>query len=116
MIKNQKYFTNQVDEFGCMKHTITAAVEIESDPNKLSVVQQQRTEIPVSCVEDSFGYMVPNSPIDELDSTPQTDPSDQQSFSTNDLVSWSFQIARGMGYLSSKKVLFHRSVKWALQK
>lgn len=27
-----------------------------------------------------------------------------QNFSTRDLMSWSFQIARGMGYLASKKV------------
>ena len=29
------------------------------------------------------------------------------SFSTNDLISWSFQIVRGMNYLASKKVRSH---------
>jgi hypothetical protein len=34
----------------------------------------------------------------------QNDDEAPVSFSTQDLISWSFQIARGMNYLASKKV------------
>ena len=35
-------------------------------------------------------------------------------FSTRDIISWSFQVARGMDYLASKKVIysFFNAIKW----
>ena len=74
-------FVNQVDEFGNMKIDMTTVNETDDSP----VIQQE-------AATSSDGYLVPNTDGCET-------------FSSKDLVSWSFQIARGMGYLSSKKVL-----------
>ena len=82
-----------MDEFGSA--TIIAADETHNDPATI----EHKTA--------SGGYLMPNSSandeLTESNSTHQTKAC--QSISTGDLISWSFQIARGMGYLSSKKVL-----------
>ena len=87
LIKNRNNFLNQLDEFGNMKIDIKTTEDIVSGHE---LVVTQETTMPV--LQDSDGYLVPN--------TDACHP-----ISTGDLVSWSFQIARGMGYLSSKKVL-----------
>ena len=91
LIKNRNSFINQVDESGNL---------ITADETDNSPVNQQVTETPVSSPRDSGGYLVPNSPTDERNETEACQP-----MSTKDLVSWSFQIARGMSYLSRKKVI-----------
>ena len=89
-----------MDEFGSA--TIIAADETHNDPATI-----EHKTASVSCLQDSGGYLMPNSSandeLTESNSTHQTKAC--QSISTGDLISWSFQIARGMGYLSSKKVL-----------
>ena len=87
LIKNRNNFLNQLDEFGNMKIDIKTTEDIVSGHE---LVVTQETTMPV--LQDSDGYLVPN--------TDACHP-----ISTGDLVSWSFQIARGMDYLSSKKVL-----------
>ena len=104
--QNRKHFINQLNEFGNLKIETTTQQETESD-FKLAI-QQETEAITISSVpEDSDGYLVPCSSVEELiqgESTPErTDKS--KTISTKDLVSWSFQIARGMNYLSSKKVI-----------
>ena len=37
------------------------------------------------------------------------DATSKESFSTRDIISWSFQIARGMDYIASKKVIYIES-------
>ena len=98
VLKNRNYFINLVDEFGNMKIDTKTSGESDND----TVIQQETTNS-VSCLQDSNGYLVPNNSINEANqSVLLTDAC--QSISTNDLISWSFQIARGMSYLSRKKV------------
>ena len=91
-----------MDEFGNMETNRPTA---EADKTlKGPIIRQQETE---TCLQDSDGYVVPNGAVDEInkiDSFPQTEDEERQPISTKDLISWSYQIARGMGYLSSKKV------------
>ena len=70
-------FVNKVDEFGNMKTDMATADKTAGD----GLVIQQATET-ASITTDAC-----------------------QPISTKNLISWSFQIARGMDYLSSKKVL-----------
>ena len=83
-----------MDIFGSM--TIDT---LRADETDNGTFIQQVAETSFSSVQDPQGYLVPSS-TDELN---QTDSG--QTISTKDLVSWSFQIARGMCYLSSKKVI-----------
>ena len=68
---------------------------------------QQEKETTFSCVQYSVrGDVWPCSSTDnrnKLDSMHEIDA--DQTISTEDLLSWSFQIARGMDYLFSKKVM-----------
>ena len=104
VIKNRNNFINQVDEFGNIKTETSRKEESDDGPDV-----QQEIEISFSRVQDPDGYLVPNSSTDELnqsDSILQTDAG--KPISTRDLLSWSFQIARGMDYLASKKALSKR--------
>ena len=105
LIKNRNDFINQVDEFGNMRIETTKTKETDDG----SVIPQE-TATSLSCLRDSGGYVAPCSSIDSDGYlVPITDA--DQSFSTKYLLSCSFQIARGMGYLSSKKVLTRRFYK-----
>ncbi|XP_017854588.1 vascular endothelial growth factor receptor 1 isoform X2 [Drosophila busckii] len=55
--------------------------------------------------EDDQLIMSNNSVQPAWRSNYRTDSTEAMSVTTNDLVSWAFQVARGMDYLSSKKVL-----------
>ena len=107
LMKNRNNFINQVDELGNMKTDMAIVDETDDGP-----VIQQETAISLSCLQDSGGYVGPYSSTDShgyLGLAPTTDA--DQLFSTKYLLSCSFQIARGMGYLSSKKVLTRRFYK-----
>ena len=93
LIKNRKSFINQVDESGNPTTDTVTADETDNYP----IIQQDSRCCVVSSFSDKFN---------QSDSSFQTDTF--QPMSTKDLVSWSFQIARGMGYLASRKVLQYR--------
>ena len=107
LIKNRNSFINQVDEFGNL--TTDTIIADESD-NGITIQQvAESPETSFSCVSNSNEYVGPYSSKDELhqsNSTIQIDA--RQQISTKNLISWSFQITRGMGYLASKKVLQYR--------
>ena len=90
LMKNRNNFINKVDEFGDMRRDMAAAEKTDNGIQQEIVTSKVTSS--VSCLQDSDGYLVPNT-------------ESLQSISTNDFISWSFQIARGMDYLSSKKVL-----------
>ena len=101
-MKNRINFINQVDEFGYMKRETTTTEETDHDAD----IQQEIKETSFSCVQYSDRYVGPCSSTDnrnQSDSTQEIEAG--QSVSTRNLLSWSFQIARGMGYLASKKAL-----------
>ena len=100
LFKNRNNFINQVDEFGDMKTDMTTVDETDDG----SDIQQEK-ETSFSFVQDSNEYVRTYSSTDELNDSDLTHEDASQSISTTDLISWSFQIARGMGYLCSKKVL-----------
>ncbi len=88
LMKSRNSFNNQMDEFG---HFPASTIEDEEgfcNSSELLVIEE-KTE--TSCLQDTNGYLVPYGSCNE-------------SISTRDLVSWSFQVARGMGFLASKKV------------
>ncbi|XP_032782222.2 LOW QUALITY PROTEIN: mast/stem cell growth factor receptor Kit [Daphnia magna] len=127
LIKHRNSFINQVDEFGNLKpdgevdnndimstNTDNIVVDDNQAHSIASFQMNSSTEIlngsafSISCE--------PNSAISE----PTTDPEDSKPLwqycqdpsaisdgpmSSRDLISWAFQIARGMDYLVSKKVL-----------
>ena len=101
LMKNRNNFINQVDEFGNMKIETTKTEEIDD----FRVIQQEAATS-LSCLPDSDRYV--KGPCSSTDShgylglAPTTDA--DQLFSTKYLLSCSFQIARGMNYLSSQKV------------
>ena len=103
LIKNRKSFINQVDESGNPTTDTVTADETDNYP-----IIQQVTGTLCSCAQDSRCCVVSSSSdkFNQSDSSFQTDTF--QPMSTKDLVSWSFQIARGMGYLASRKVLQYR--------
>ena len=100
LFKNRNNFINQVDEFGDMKTDMTTVDETDDG----SDIQQEK-ETSFSFVQDSNEYVRTYSSTDELNDSDLTHEDASQSITTTDLISWSFQIARGMGYLCSKKVL-----------
>ena len=87
LMKNRNNFVNQVDEFSNMKTDITTVDETDDGP----VIQQETAMSSVYCLQDSNRCLAPKSDTVRI-------------IFTKDLISWSFQIARGMGYLSRKKV------------
>ncbi|XP_045029053.1 vascular endothelial growth factor receptor 1 isoform X3 [Daphnia magna] len=131
LIKHRNYFVNQLDEFGNLKtngevvnhNTVSANQgntkvddnQAQSNARNISVetiLMNPNTEIPSAPV--SIALCEPHNSTwtsDSEGSKPlwhfQQDPStiSDVSISTRDLISWSFQIARGMDYLVSKKVL-----------
>ena len=59
---------------------------------------------PSATTENDYDNQQPNWSLNYL--SPSYNRS-AESFSTRDLISWSFQIARGMNYLTTKKVLIY---------
>uniref|UniRef100_A0A0P5A089 receptor protein-tyrosine kinase n=1 Tax=Daphnia magna TaxID=35525 RepID=A0A0P5A089_9CRUS len=131
LMKHRNSFVNQLDEFGSLKtngevvnhNTVSANQgntkvddnQAQSNARNISVetiLMNSNTEIPSTLV--SIALCEPHNSTwtcDSEGSKPlwhfQQDPStiSDVSISTRDLISWSFQIARGMDYLVSKKVL-----------
>ncbi|XP_057377778.1 mast/stem cell growth factor receptor kita-like isoform X2 [Daphnia carinata] len=127
LIKHRNSFINQVDEFGNLKtdgeldnndtmstHTDNIVVDYNEPQSNTSFQMNSSTEFlngsafNISCEPNSA---IAKSTADPEDSKPfwqyQQDPSatSDGSMSTRDLISWAFQITRGMDYLVSKKVL-----------
>lgn len=106
ILKNRNSFINQVDELGNIKIEIAKQEKTESH-SKSPIPQEVDATFSCAHQESSDGYLIPCNieKLFECDSTPPTDTG--ESISTKDLVSWSYQIARGMDYLSGKKVLVY---------
>ncbi|XP_059351725.1 mast/stem cell growth factor receptor Kit-like [Daphnia carinata] len=127
LIKHRNSFINQVDEFGNLKsvgeldnndtistHTDNIVVDYDKLHSNTSFQINSPTEFlngsafNISCEPNST---IAKSTADPEDSKPfwqyQQDPSatSDGSMSTRDLISWAFQITRGMDYLVSRKVL-----------
>ncbi len=102
LIRNRNNFISQLDDFiGNMETSMITEDRTDDGPASI----QQVRESSVSCEQDPDGYLVPSS-MEQLNPSDLNNEIDAcQSISTKDLVSWSFQIALGMGYLASKKVL-----------
>ena len=98
-MKNRNNFINQVDEFGNMKIETTKTEEIDD----FRVIQQEAATS-LSCLPDSDRYVKGPCSSTESDGYLVSNTDAGQLFSTKYLLSCSFQIARGMNYLSSQKV------------
>ncbi|EFX73007.1 hypothetical protein DAPPUDRAFT_253800 [Daphnia pulex] len=108
LTSNRNNFINQVDEFGELKaengNEVTyGVIHSSASMPKCSVVdgnQEGNLDADLSHTNESFEM----STID-IPNSPQLENTFNPPITTRDLISWSFQIARGMDYLATKKVL-----------
>ncbi|XP_059351940.1 vascular endothelial growth factor receptor 1-like [Daphnia carinata] len=82
LINHRDQFINQLDDFGNMK----SGIDPEQTHEHLNLPANGERNI-------------------QQNANVERDPASNFTISTRDLISWAFQIARGMEYLSSKKVL-----------
>ncbi|XP_057369375.1 vascular endothelial growth factor receptor 2-like [Daphnia carinata] len=118
LVGHRTDFFNQVDEFGNlltdaemqeMDHSRNGNAnnvdEIQTCSSQANLIDQDISACPEgSSSSSSSGEVIPGA---DTFGFYQQDPENQvsHSVSTADLISWSFQIARGMDYLATKKVL-----------
>ncbi|KAI9559363.1 hypothetical protein GHT06_016152 [Daphnia sinensis] len=121
LVGHRADFVNQVDEFGnlltdaemqerdCSRNEGAIMPinqdEIQTSSSQANLVDQDVSACPAgSSSSSSSGEVIPGA---DTFGFYQQDPENQvsHSISTADLISWSFQIARGMDYLASRKVL-----------
>ncbi|EFX87291.1 hypothetical protein DAPPUDRAFT_44144, partial [Daphnia pulex] len=96
LINHRNNFINLVDEFGNLK--TQDEMEREKMPSQVETSELQPDDHP--------GVNSSSEILDISNSTQQhLDGNLDRPISTTDLISWAFQIARGMDYLVSKKVL-----------
>ncbi|XP_046640460.1 mast/stem cell growth factor receptor Kit-like isoform X4 [Daphnia pulicaria] len=106
LINHRNSFVNLVDEFGNLK----TQHEIESNNFTRSKAEENPSQAETSDFQ-AYGCSGMNSSCEILNANlnfnleEELDGNLDRSISTTNLISWSFQIARGMDYLVSKKVL-----------
>ncbi|KAI9559362.1 hypothetical protein GHT06_016151 [Daphnia sinensis] len=131
LVKHRNHFINQVDEFGnfltdaeMQERCQLSGKTMESmnecmavNPSDIEMTSQRSAHFNNECsvsVAELNEASVPNGLEHGENELPQSmwvcqqDPetqTHQSSICTADLISWSFQIARGMDYLASKKVI-----------
>ncbi|XP_046647046.1 platelet-derived growth factor receptor alpha-like [Daphnia pulicaria] len=99
LINHRANFVNLVDEFGNLK----TLDEMESSNFSRSIGEEIPSQVETRDlqIDDHSGVNSPSSEVLDVSNSNQQD----RPISTTDLISWSFQVARGMDYLVSKKVL-----------
>ncbi|XP_046459151.1 platelet-derived growth factor receptor alpha-like [Daphnia pulex] len=97
LTNHRKGFVNMVDEFGNMKSDNDE--EIDYNASALDFGEKN-----LENDDENLASNNKESPVFELNQQ-DWDSALNRPVSTRDLISWSFQIARGMGYLVSKNVL-----------
>ncbi|XP_046637871.1 vascular endothelial growth factor receptor 1-like isoform X2 [Daphnia pulicaria] len=114
LTSNRNNFINQVDEFGELKaengNEVSNGVFHGSvSMPKRSVVdgnQEGNLDVDLQHTNDeSFEMSTNYIPNTTTQDSPEPENNFNPPISTRDLISWSFQIARGMDYLAGKKVL-----------
>lgn len=101
LINNRDKFINQLDELGNMKSSdsadntsISYFADVERKHSELGKSANTREE--EDYIEDPKAFWKYGQDPEAININP--------TISTRDLISWSFQIARGMAYLASRKV------------
>ncbi|KAK4010278.1 hypothetical protein OUZ56_019424 [Daphnia magna] len=125
LVNHRSSFINLVDEFGNMRpnneteafdHMLRDESVGNTSSEENDLVSHLTKSLGSSSGRNSLDYECPEmSPLEILEDAPVTesfwqyqqdpDVTLKRPISTRDLISWSYQIARGMDYLATKKVL-----------
>ncbi len=114
LFKNRNNFVDQVENFRNIQRVNNATEEIVR-PNNLELTSRlEEIETLVSCLQEENNLAANVSKQQQIEpaitdedafQTSSLENASGQCISTSDLISWSFQIARGMDYLAKKKVI-----------